>query len=107
MRLEHSTEWIWRFINHINYYYNIIINGQKKSFEMYAVNIKISMTEYHHLINRSSDDFTHFSQPPILALHIINFSSCRNYWGGGGGQNDMFAPPPPPGSTPLTDTDTT
>ena len=43
---------------------------------------------------------------PILALHIINFSSCRNYWGGGGG-NDMFAPqyfnwgrlppqPPPP-----------
>ena len=41
---------------------------------------------------------------PIFALHIINFSSCRNYWGGGG-QNDMFAPqyfhwraaaPPPP-----------
>ena len=27
---------------------------------------------------------------PILALHIINFSSCRNYWGGG--QNDMFSP---------------
>ena len=21
---------------------------------------------------------------PILALHITNFSSCRNYWGGGG-----------------------
>ena len=21
---------------------------------------------------------------PILALHIMNFSSCRNYWGGGG-----------------------
>ena len=48
---------------------------------------------------------------PILALHIINFSSCRYYWRGGG-QNDMFAPqyfhwgaaappPPPPGSTPL------
>ena len=47
---------------------------------------------------------------PIFALHIIKFSSCRNY--GGGGQNDMFAPPPkyfhwgaaapppPPGSTP-------
>ena len=32
---------------------------------------------------------------PIVALHIMNFSSCRNYWGGGGGQNDMFAPPPP------------
>ena len=32
---------------------------------------------------------------PILALHIIHFSSCGNYWGGGGGgQNDMFAPPP-------------
>ena len=30
---------------------------------------------------------------PILALHIINFSSCRNYWGGGG-QNDMFPSPP-------------
>ena len=42
---------------------------------------------------------------PILSLHTINFSSCRNYWGGGRGQNDMFAPqyvhsgaaaPPPP-----------
>ena len=21
---------------------------------------------------------------PILALHIMNFSSCQNYWGGGG-----------------------
>ena len=30
----------------------------------------------------------------ILALHIINCSSCRNYWGGGGVGNDMFAPPP-------------
>ena len=20
---------------------------------------------------------------PVLALHIMNFSSCRNYWGGG------------------------
>ena len=29
---------------------------------------------------------------PIIALHMINFSSCRNYWGGG--HNDMFAPPP-------------
>ena len=42
---------------------------------------------------------------PILALHIINFSSCRNYWG----QNDVcpclppqyfqesgLPPPPPP-----------
>ena len=28
---------------------------------------------------------------PILALHIIHCSSCRNYWGGGG-QNDMCAP---------------
>ena len=28
---------------------------------------------------------------PILALHIMNFSSCRNYWGGGG-QNAMFTP---------------
>ena len=49
---------------------------------------------------------------PIFALHIIKFSSCRNYWGGG--QNNMFAPqyfhwgaaapatpPPPQGSTPL------
>ena len=45
---------------------------------------------------------------PILALHIINFSSCRNYWG----QNDVCplnifrgrtAPPPPHtlGSMPL------
>ena len=42
---------------------------------------------------------------PILALHIMNFSSCWNYFapppnifmGGGGGT----APPPPPGSTPL------
>ena len=25
-----------------------------KSFEMYAVTIKTSMTEYHHLINRRS-----------------------------------------------------
>ena len=32
---------------------------------------------------------------PILALHIINFSSCLNYWGGGGG-NDISPPPPPP-----------
>ena len=47
---------------------------------------------------------------PILALHIINFSSCRNNWGGGA-QNDISpnilmggggggrlppAPPPPP-----------
>ena len=54
---------------------------------------------------------------PILALHIINFSSCRNYWGGGGkticlpppqyfhgggGGSDCPQPPPPPGSTPLT-----
>ena len=48
---------------------------------------------------------------PILALHIINFSSRRNYWGGGakryvcppnifmGGGGDC--PPAPPGSTPL------
>ena len=27
---------------------------------------------------------------PILALQIINFSSCRNYWGG----NDVCPPPP-------------
>ena len=31
---------------------------------------------------------------PILALLIIDFSRCRNYWGGGGGKaNDMFPPP--------------
>ena len=29
---------------------------------------------------------------PILALHIINFSSCRNYWGGGG--KTICLPPP-------------
>ena len=36
---------------------------------------------------------------PILALHIINFSSCRNYWGGGGGgggETICLPPPPPP-----------
>ena len=48
---------------------------------------------------------------PILALHIINFSSCQNYWGGGGAKRyiclPIFSlgvtapPPPPPGSTPL------
>ena len=31
---------------------------------------------------------------PILALHIINFSSCRNYWGGGGGAKRYVCPPP-------------
>ena len=36
---------------------------------------------------------------PILALHIINFSSCRNYWGGG--VKTICPPPPPPGSTSL------
>ena len=44
---------------------------------------------------------------PILALHITNFSSCRNYWRG---QSiclppNIFMgarlPPPPPESTPL------
>ena len=28
---------------------------------------------------------------PILALHIVNFSSCQNYWRGGGGKR---SPPP-------------
>ena len=47
---------------------------------------------------------------PILALHIINFSSCRNYWGEGA-KRYVCPPPPnifmgggaprPPGSTPL------
>ena len=44
---------------------------------------------------------------PILALHIINFSSCQNYWGGGG--KTICLPPQyfhsgggcRPGSTPL------
>ena len=27
-----------------------------------------------------------------LGLHIVNFSSCQNYWGGG--QNDVCPPPP-------------
>ena len=39
---------------------------------------------------------------PILALHIINFSSWRNYWGKyfhGGGGGDCS--PAPPGSTPM------
>ena len=31
---------------------------------------------------------------PILALHIMNFSSCQNYWGGGG--KTICLPPPPP-----------
>ena len=31
---------------------------------------------------------------PILALHIVNFSSCQNYWGGGG--QTICLPPPPP-----------
>ena len=49
---------------------------------------------------------------PILALHIIIFSNCRNYWGGGGKTICLppppqyfhwgRLPPPPPGSTPLT-----
>ena len=30
---------------------------------------------------------------PILALHIVNFSSCQNYWGGGG---KRYVCPPPP-----------
>ena len=51
---------------------------------------------------------------PILALHIINFSSCfSNYWWGEGGGAKRYVcpqyfhwrgdcpPPPPPGSTPL------
>ena len=33
---------------------------------------------------------------PILALHIINFSSWRNYWGGGGAKRYVCPPPPPP-----------
>ena len=32
---------------------------------------------------------------PILALHIINFSSWRNYWGGGGAKRYVCPPPPP------------
>ena len=28
---------------------------------------------------------------PILALHIVNFSSCQNYWGGG---QTICLPPP-------------
>ena len=46
---------------------------------------------------------------PILAWHIMNFSSCRNYWRGGG-QNDMFTTPifswgrlPPPPLPPRID----
>ena len=31
---------------------------------------------------------------PILALHIINFSSCPNYWGGGGRAKRYVCPPP-------------
>ena len=34
---------------------------------------------------------------PILALHIMNFSSCQNYWGGGA--NTICLPPPPHIST--------
>ena len=41
---------------------------------------------------------------PIVALHVMNFSSCRNYWGGGGKTiclppqyfNGGRLPPPPP-----------
>ena len=45
---------------------------------------------------------------PILALNVINFSSCQNYWGGakticlppnifiGGGGGAIALPPPPP-----------
>ena len=29
---------------------------------------------------------------PILALHIINFSSCLKYWGGGGGTRYVCPP---------------
>ena len=29
---------------------------------------------------------------PILALNIINFSSCRNYLGGGGGKTICLPP---------------
>ena len=29
---------------------------------------------------------------PILALHIMNFSSCQNYWGG---RKTICLPPPP------------
>ena len=33
----------------------------------------------------------------ILALHVMNFSRCQNYWGGGGGER--YVPPPPHIST--------
>ena len=36
---------------------------------------------------------------PILALHIVNFSICQNYWGGGGGGKRYVSPPPPHIST--------